>query len=331
MSFTIGNSTISLTRSFADKCLSSLDVIERDFNSCNISFDLQLKKKDQPYLICNEQKQTETLAEVKKIPTSQNGCHIGFASWFNFDLIASRKPKVAFVCDIHSNMFLYYSLIKSAALEATNRYEFVNLLKEKLRNKENAQFLLANDFDGAYIVNCDNDSLLLSDFYDRELKRESGWLGSDESFEVVKSLYTNDKIYHLKIDLSKESEGFSNIIAWVDRNEYVIDTIYVSNIYDWISGMNEKEAYKNNISSLLSNGNNNTVVIDSIKVRKSDDISRKSKLDSNVLFLRVSIGKINDLKEETYPIKKMQNLTDNENTSKNVIIKRNLMSLFEAL
>lgn len=83
----------------------------------------------------------------------------------------------------------------------------------------------------------------------------------EEDFQYLKQMYQENRIYHVCLDLMDNEGKFEKLSEWIKENNYIIDTIYVSNVLDWISkGAGKQDHWKkpyrvtyfNNLNKLMN-------------------------------------------------------------------------------
>ena len=197
--------------------------------------------KNSPYLVCNEQKQQDTLkllANQASLGLKENHVHVGFSVWFNFDIICTTRPNYAaiFDCDPGVHGFIY-PIFQSTIICATSREEFCSQFLKNLMKQDvfvAYEFLLADDFQ------------LLQ-------KRAYGFLANEDNFNYLKEMITQERVFFGRLDLTN-LEQVSTIREWISKNNLILDTLYLSNIPEWIIQGNKHiwdTDIKGSISSLL--------------------------------------------------------------------------------
>lgn len=187
------------------------------------------------YFMCNEEKQDVVIEELGCYDKKEKSIHIGFSSWFNFDILATRDPSIAVIGDISPKMIDYLDLIKTVILRSANRASFLKNLTEEL-NYQSAYFGLPKE--GAVF------------FFENELDRKESWLFSDEKFDVIKHMYEDDKIMHVKWNIC-DVQMFLKVQRLITENGLSVDTVYVSNIYEWLKSADEQSSFKRNLKMIL--------------------------------------------------------------------------------
>jgi hypothetical protein len=180
------------------------------------------------YIFCNEERQAETISELTAIERQPGHGHLGFACWLNFDIIAATHPKYAILCDINPKLVNIYDILKETVLSSSNREEFVENIRKKL----------GSEIDEAHGL-CRDDQAP----FEQELRRQGGWLSTDVGFEYVKNLYRTGAIEHRILDATSTK--------FVELFNRQFQTIYASNIREWLSGT-KAEAFESNMRNVIS-------------------------------------------------------------------------------
>jgi len=175
------------------------------------------------YVLSNEKGQTKLFSELAPVSTRSNGIHLGFACWLNFDLIALRKPQFAILCDIDTDMIALLDLIKETVKTSSTQDEFIEAFWQKLSKTNNFSGLLGK-------------KEILNKERFREKMQSKGWLSSQENFLTVKQMYFDGKIIHRVLNVTDTSGKFTQIQSWARENQLAFDTIYLSNIVEWVKG-----------------------------------------------------------------------------------------------
>ena len=152
------------------------------------------------YLFSNEVNREETLQQLSLTDESKKGkVHVGFACWYNFDVIAAMRSNYAFIADIDPKMHNLYRIFANTIINSDDRKSFIDDLKNNLKNKDPNILQTYTDLDQK-----------LADM----LNNPYGWLNNEESFQFIKTLHLEGKIFYLNLssydektiaDLSKSS------------------------------------------------------------------------------------------------------------------------------
>jgi hypothetical protein len=225
------------------------------------------------YPLCNEALQAETLLTIPRAERNDNSVHIGFAANFNYDLIAVRNPTYAIVSDISPLMLKYFEQLSLCVQKSSTRDEFVKNMQTTIQDNADFYYSLGKGSNISMLCNLTT-----------ELTRVGSWLSTDKGFARVKQMHEEGRILYLKLDIT-DKRGFKSIQDWIKREGLSVDTIYVSNIPEWLHPDNGRPTpkaldYLDNIQSLI---NAQTYVIDAFK-----SISFKTKHPEQ----KVTVGQI---------------------------------------
>lgn len=216
--------------------------------ACTTSTDLSF------YPTCNEAGQAKTLSDIPpSVSTQRKKLHLGFSISFNHDLIAHRQPEFAIVADIAPRALKYYEDFSTILVSCSSRQQFAEMMQTHLEKHSKEYF------------SCEPPITFLCDLT-TELTREGSWLFTDKGFETVKAMHVENRIYYVKLNLIDE-EKFATLSKWITEEELHLDTVYVSNIPEWLHPSNAvaspaARSYLDNIRSLLKP---TTYVVDAFK------------------------------------------------------------------
>jgi len=204
-----------------------------------------------PYILCNEAGQEQILTTLTAEAKSQDKrVHLGFSVWFNLDVIAVTHPEYAIILDIDPNVHAIYQCIKKAIDSSKTRDQFVDTF---LKAVEKIKLL---PFPMEYQKN----------LFDQELSKKQGFLSSEKNFSLVKAMHEEGKIFFGAADVTN-SEIFRQLAGWCKTKDAKIDTLYISNISEWLDP-EEIRVMKENLGILV---NQNTRVIDAFYPTTSKD------------------------------------------------------------
>jgi hypothetical protein len=227
------------------------------------NYDLNIK--NYCYIGTNETNLLLTIKSLKQeTENNLHKCHIGISGWYNFDIIYMRNSNRGIFFDCNSNQitFLKWTLINIK--DSYSRNDFINKMEEYINmmnniyseehkiivknygyNDNNWTNAARNKIHETCILFYPNisEDILYSNFtitsnvadeIKYELIREGSWLSTEESYQYIRKLVLADKIAVLCEDIRNKStfEYIANILY---ENNVIMDTIYLSNIADYIS------------------------------------------------------------------------------------------------
>ena len=88
---------------------------------------------------------------------------------------------------------------------------------------------------------------------DAELVRPGSWLQSPEKFQAIKSLHENGRIRYLNLNIADQTGTFEQISNWMRSNNLELDTLYASNIIEWLVTPELRASYVKNLQAVSSN------------------------------------------------------------------------------
>ncbi len=185
-----------------------------------------------PFILSNETPQQEILSELSKIPSLEHGVHIGWSIEMNYKILATRKPKLAFLCDISSHVLEFYESFKQVLLDSNSSEEFLEQLQSFFLN--NPSVLRYTKYKARQI--------------DQLIERYATWMVIDDNFSYLKRMYQEEKILHLVLNMEDQEDRFDKIASWIKANNYKIDTVYTSNIK---SVLPHQELFDLNLAKLI--------------------------------------------------------------------------------
>lgn len=184
---------------------------------------------EMPVVKCNEENQAEVIQFLSKTPALTNGVHIGWSIEFNFKIILARKPNLVILCDINKRVLEFYEVFEKVLLSSSSRSDCL----ENLRSV----FCLHK----AYFFNEHSKT------GEAALESFSEWL-SEEGFQTLRQMYAEGKVLHLFLNVLDKEGKFTVLANWIKENGYLVDTIYASNISNWVQ---KKEPFFANLAKLV--------------------------------------------------------------------------------
>ncbi|OCH97542.1 hypothetical protein A8135_14210 [Legionella jamestowniensis] len=225
------------------------------------------------YINTNESGVVNTSKALTFFPFITEPVHVGFSGWHNFDIMAKRLSSRAFICDVNPENTLFLS----TALKYIRLYEDKSMFIVKM-----TEFVRKYKYEGSR-TNVDRESYLgtigpksikfsfnVSDEYPYsdhtsileeialEEKRETSWLYTKERYAHIRKLALQDKIAIITEDICNNSVFFT-IRSILITNFFQVDTLYVSNIGEWMFAEEQRTNFLKTIEYLLTD--NETILI----------------------------------------------------------------------
>ncbi len=175
--------------------------------------------------------------------------HIGCAGWHNFDIMCERGSSYGLIVDFNpENAKFIEKTIESIKSSSDKKMFLENMIKYLLTLKEEKR--------KAYF-HWDLQGKSLIDRVTAELVREGSWLNTDKAYKHIKKLVSEDRLIAITEDIT-HSEKFSSIRKVLNENNIVIDTLYLSNICNFMRSETRESAIVKSIKHVL---NDDTVFI----------------------------------------------------------------------
>ncbi len=222
---------------------------------------------DMIYINTNENNVEKTFQSLSTIPMILQGGHIGFSGLCNFAIIAKRKSSRAVICDKNPEnaLFLYHVLRILRA--SRDPHHFINTLTDYIKDVDANELNHCLELTPELInfgPNLSDNKLYQNlsgpaDEIALELRRKFSWLSSPESYNHLKNLAMQDKIAVITLDICA-TETLKKVYELLKDNNIQVDTLYISNISDWMEKDTDKVAFTQTVKTLLSD--NDTILID---------------------------------------------------------------------
>lgn len=199
--------------------------------------------------------------------------HIGCATWHNLDIICARRSTYGLIVDFNpkNGEFMRKTLQMVNTCESRDRFvhtmvDYLNSLSGRERD-----LYFHSDQQG-----------LPTERIERELEREGSWLQTEENYLYIKQqLAARDRLVAITEDMTHD-EVFANIRRFLNNSHIAVDTLYVSNICNFMNTPGERGAFARSVRHLLNN--------DTLFINCPRQIERNSS-DPTLLVQRVAPGR----------------------------------------
>lgn len=186
-----------------------------------------------------------------------NSLHIGFSGFLNLDIMAERKSEFGILLDINDRTAELFKVLAEVITQ-----------EESVDNNE-----FAKAFDNRIAETGDyfRRGMALGGIIDSWLNDENSWLGNKDKFKHIRNMFVNERIVFFRADIrqqrsSDETENaFDAIAAWAEKHGVVVDTLYISNIYEWLLRDGETGGFFDNMLRVISE---KTVLIKAIQATR---------------------------------------------------------------
>ncbi len=229
------------------------------------------------YIGSNESKKLITMVLLKSIviphSISEKKCHIGFSSWFNFDVMFQCRSDRGIFIDFNPGTKKFILETLKCIVSSSSRADFKNQINQFI--KENYSSFSFNVSEEETTV--DEGAILPDEEVEHEINRRGSWLNSNDGFNFIKSLASNGRIAVITEDI-RSSAPLKKIGDLVRCNGFFVDTLYVSNIGAYMNSPSDQENFLTSVKSLA---NSETRIIISDLNLKQEVISYRELQNTN--------------------------------------------------
>jgi hypothetical protein len=242
------NSSSSNSNSSANFSVRPNNAIKLTGNNLENSLTNLLQEFDNPkvngstygvYVVTNEDRLDKTQEFLKKQPKINNSCHIGVSGWHNFDIIAQRNSQLALIFDFNpkNKSFLLDTL--QILKCSTTREDFRKNMTAWLRATQTP-----DTFDGGRFRREPSKQIQF------EFSRNGSWLSDDIAFNHIRQLALRNKIVVITEDI-RNSDVFEKISTILKTHNMQIDTLYISNINNYMESEKDKADFSSTVNALM--------------------------------------------------------------------------------
>jgi len=236
------------------------------------------------YITTNETGLENTYAFLARQPKrDQPTIHIGCAAWYNLDIIYARKSTYGLIVDFNPKNGEFIKKTVDLINSCESREAFKSSMIEylhSLKGEERGLFFHPDQLG------------LPTDRIEEELSRKGSWLETEESYQYIKrELVSKNRLIAITEDI-RNSEKFSQIRQFLDTNGIAIDTVYESNICNFMYRVTDKDSFVKSLKHLLDSS---SIFIHCPKIKRSDDtyilLNQRAVLGEEVLADSYDVSK----------------------------------------
>jgi hypothetical protein len=194
-------------------------------------------------------------------PIALPSCHIGCSSWHNFDIMILRKPSYGIFFDAHPPVVAFLEKTISALKIFTLRETFALAMCHYVK-KTQTQYI--------YWVNSEDEDVgSPKEEIQSLLDKPDSFLGSDANYHYLRELALEGRLVAIREDF-RDSEVFLKIKSLLRSRCLFVDTLYISNVFDWMHAISDKMAYIDTFKALCDP---KTHVIRANAIRSGDEVT----------------------------------------------------------
>ena len=230
------------------------------------------------YISTNETGLESTRIALQSIKPVAQSSHIGFSGWHNFDIMIARKSSIGIFCDHNPEESFFMQKILNILRDSKDRFDFVKKAKAYAQsvNRDNEPSSNNPDHPISFTPNLSEDPIyeacvLPEEEIEVELKKPGSWLSTDVGFNYIRQLACADKIAVITEDF-RQSSTFQKIKTILQDNAVALDSLYVSNIHEYMKTEEDKQSFVKTVTALT---NTDTTVIFAERTKLSAPLVQK--------------------------------------------------------
>ncbi|MBA3722550.1 MAG: hypothetical protein H0W88_09140 [Parachlamydiaceae bacterium] len=209
------------------------------------------------YITSNETNLSTTQKLLLEHPRSINdkSIHIGCAAWHNFDIMCTRKSNYGLIIDFNPENAKFINKTIAIINSCETRDDFKQTMINYLNSLEENERALFFHSDQKGIP---------TESIESELLRDGSWLQSDDNYSYIKEIVSQGHLIAITENITNHTQ-FGKIRNFLDENDIVIDTLYLSNISSFMQTTNDKNEYEKSVKQLL---HKDTIFINCPKLKR---------------------------------------------------------------
>lgn len=151
--------------------------------------------------------------------------HIGFAGFFNFDLIAVSRPDYAILCDINDNQAIFWNEVCNLIDSSPTPDSFMKKWMDRLIKEDSSK---------AVKLKCANGKEFICRMSPKEnYFQDCKWL-EKENYRFLRQMVKKKKIVPVTFSITDVSQA-QKLSDYMAQNAYEVSSIYASNISETMS------------------------------------------------------------------------------------------------
>lgn len=231
-----------LCKVVASQCVDALEQIktleELELFTAHSFYGIQGKSI---FVDITAQKSEQALEIMRSLQgKSPENCHVGVASFINFSLGAARKAGRIILLDYDPVVVKFNKIARTLLIESATAQEFKERLVELSIQDEH---ISARKFYPIMKSSSSNKDNLVD-----ILNRKSSFLAQEDDFKYIKNLAKENKI-HIVSGSIYDTYLISKIASLIGE-KCAVDTVFLSNLYDWNSEQAKRDLLAQNIATL---------------------------------------------------------------------------------
>lgn len=172
-----------------------------------------------PFILTNEFGGHQSILAIKKLQSPPiNSLYIGVSGFFNYNIIAVRKPSRVFLVDCNPYTAEVHSVLKKVILTTSDPKSCLSAFFQEMDQHPFSQLYYCQ-------LGSSKEEIL------QELSRPTSWLGSQEAFSTIQRFYREKRI-EIWIGNLLDPKTISFLQEKIREAHLTIDLLYLSNCED---------------------------------------------------------------------------------------------------
>jgi hypothetical protein len=218
-------------------------------------------------------------------------CHVGFSAWFNLDIACKRQASAIVICDANSASTRFVRHTFELVRAHTGRTAFVDAMcREYALNGDNHTLFAPFIHNRSTLLDYAKEDFIRTgvdlaarllfqadtDFAKRraeraeddatvemrlELTRQNSWLSKDASYSFIRNIILAGRAMAITCDAC-DVERMASVRKIVEAHGLMIDTLYVSNVEDYVRHKPERLAQYRQMLQRMTGANTITIHTD---------------------------------------------------------------------
>lgn len=206
------------------------------------------------YVVTNERNTTQTLKSLSK-ETIHGNTLVAVSGFFGLDIAAIRKGSCSsstktvkleniLILDRSPRMAHFWNAVSTIITKAKSRQDVIKEVKELLA--QNAKLY----FSGSDGITPEDEAAEWQKNLDRDIERKVSWLSDDKRFNTIKKIFDEKCFRFVQLDLN-DPEAARKLVQELNEKKWTVDTIYLSNCYEFCSER-EEESFQKSVKLLVA-------------------------------------------------------------------------------
>lgn len=186
-------------------------------------------------------KAVNVLKNLEKSPSKK--CHFGVACFVNYSLAAANKADKIILLDYDPIVVKFNRIARQIFLSSSTKEEFKQKLIEACQKDPEIR-------QRKFYPKTQKESIQIDNLA-HTLNIEESFLSNEEDFQHIKMLASENKI-HIFQGSIYDKKIINEIVELTKKEGYILDSLFISNVYDWDSAKKKRKLLSENMHALCN-------------------------------------------------------------------------------